>query len=62
MDSRTALAKAIGALNIVADVDLDPKRDALRVTFMGGRVEYVDPEIGLGLAAHFELLRRLLAE
>lgn len=60
MTAREALAKAIGALNIVADVELDPDRDALRITFLGGEVVHVDSEIGEGLAYHFELIQKII--
>lgn len=59
-DARKALAQAIGALNIVADVENDPTRDAFRVTFMDGQFVLLDSEIGHQIAAVFALLEREL--
>ena len=57
---RKALAKAIGALNIVADVENNPDEDNYLVTFMDGTKKTIDNEVACGLAQHFAVLEREL--
>lgn len=59
-EQRKALAMTIGALNIVADVTLNPKEDNFLVTFMNGRTATIDNEIAYALAYNFALVDQLL--
>lgn len=61
MTGRQALAKTIGALNIAADVELNPDADNYLVTTVDGKRAYVDSEVAEGLRYHYQIVAAELA-